>query len=104
MSTHNLCFDQNYEKISKFLSENFQFLLVKFSVYLNRHVFAMMAMQQCVAKMSLLILCDVFRAASNKALSKVDHCMAARHSKMATIQIQVAFRMLQMLQSTTQKP
>ena len=26
-------------KISEFLSENFHFLLVKFSVYLNRHVF-----------------------------------------------------------------
>ena len=30
-------------KISEFLSENFQFLLVKFSVYLNRHVFVMYA-------------------------------------------------------------
>ena len=25
MSTHNLCFEQKYEKISGFLSENFQF-------------------------------------------------------------------------------
>ena len=25
-----------------FLSENFQFLVVKFSIYLNRHVFVMM--------------------------------------------------------------
>ena len=55
MSTHNLyknidcgysleppqCFDQKCEKISKFLSENFQCLVVKFSVYLNRHVFIM---------------------------------------------------------------
>ena len=41
MSTHNLCFDQKYEKILEFLSENFQFLVVKFSVYLNRHVFVM---------------------------------------------------------------
>ena len=29
------------KKISEFLSEHFQFLLVKFSVYLNRHVFVM---------------------------------------------------------------
>ena len=29
------------KKISKFLSENFQFLEVKFSVYLNRRVFIM---------------------------------------------------------------
>ena len=26
------------KKISEFLSENFQFLMVKFSIYLNRHV------------------------------------------------------------------
>ena len=28
-------------KISEFLSENFQLLVVKFSIYLNRHVFVM---------------------------------------------------------------
>ena len=39
MNTHNLCFEQNYEKISEFLSEIFHFLVVKFSAYLNRHVF-----------------------------------------------------------------
>ena len=43
-STHNLCFEQKYEKYQKFLSENFHFLLVKFSVYLNRHVFVMFSM------------------------------------------------------------
>ena len=41
MSTHNLCFEQKYEKKSSFLSENFPFLVVKFSVYLNRRVFIM---------------------------------------------------------------
>ena len=40
-STHNLCFEQKYEKYHSFLSENFHFLVVKFSVYLNRHVFVM---------------------------------------------------------------
>ena len=30
-------------KISEFLSENFQFLVVKFSIYLNRHVFVMIS-------------------------------------------------------------
>ena len=40
MSTHNLCFEQKYEKkISEFLSENFHFLVVKLSVYFNRLVF-----------------------------------------------------------------
>ena len=42
MSIHNLCFEQKYKKKKiEFLSENFQFLVVKFSVYLNRRVFVM---------------------------------------------------------------
>ena len=41
MSTHNLCFEKKYEKYQNFLSENFHFLVVKLSVYLNRHVFVM---------------------------------------------------------------
>ena len=40
-STHNLCFEQKYEKYQNFLSENFQFLEVKFSLHLNRRVFVM---------------------------------------------------------------
>ena len=40
-STHNLCFGQIYEKYQNFLSENFPFLVVKFSIYLNRRVFVM---------------------------------------------------------------
>ena len=40
-STHNLCFEQKHEKYQIFLSENFHFLVVKFSVYLNRRVFLM---------------------------------------------------------------
>ena len=39
-STHNLCFEPKYEKKYQiFLYENFQFLEVKFSIYLNRRVF-----------------------------------------------------------------
>ena len=34
--------EQKNEKYQKFLSENFHFLVVKFSVYLNRRVFVMM--------------------------------------------------------------
>ena len=44
MSTaHNLCFEQIYEKYQTFSSENFQFfwVVVKFSIYLNRCVFVM---------------------------------------------------------------
>ena len=37
-STHNICFEQTYEKYQNFLSENFHFLVVKFSVYLIRRV------------------------------------------------------------------
>ena len=44
-STHNLCFEQKYEKYKSFLSENFQFLEVKFSIYLNRRVFVMIDSQ-----------------------------------------------------------
>ena len=38
-SIHNLCFEQKYEKYQNFLSENFPFLVVKFSKYLNRKGF-----------------------------------------------------------------
>ena len=41
MCTHNLCFEQKYEEYQNFLSEKFHFLVVEFSVYLNRHVFVM---------------------------------------------------------------
>ena len=40
-STNNLCFGQIYENYQRFLSEIFQFLKMKFSIYLNRRVFVM---------------------------------------------------------------
>ena len=40
-NTHNICFEQKYEKYQNVLSENFNCLVVKFSVYLNGHVFIM---------------------------------------------------------------
>ena len=40
-STHNICFEQKCEKYQNFLSDKFHFLVVKISVYLNRHVFVM---------------------------------------------------------------
>ena len=36
-------FEQKYEKYQNFLSENFHFLVVKLSVYLNRHIFVMVS-------------------------------------------------------------
>ena len=41
MSTHNLYFEQKYEKYKHFSSENFRFLVVRFSIYLNGIVFFM---------------------------------------------------------------
>ena len=41
MSTHNHCFEHNFEKISEFFILKFSVLEVKFSVYLNRCVFVM---------------------------------------------------------------
>ena len=62
-------FEQKYEKYQNFLSENFQFLVVKFSVYLNRRVFVMS------------ILRNVLRATQTQnnlgfpfALSEQDFC------------------------------
>ena len=50
MSTHNLCFEQKYEKYQNFLSENFQFLEVKFSIYLNRRVFVMLCIVSVIGE------------------------------------------------------
>ena len=41
MSTHNLCFEQKYEKYQNFYPKTFSFLVVKLSIYLNRRVFVM---------------------------------------------------------------
>ena len=41
MSTHNLCFDQKYEKYPNFYLKIFIFWWLKCSVYLNRLVFVM---------------------------------------------------------------
>ena len=43
--THNLCFEQKYEKYQNFYLKIFIFLVVKFSIYLNRRVFVMF--RQC---------------------------------------------------------
>ena len=56
-STHNLCFEQKIEQKSEFLSENFQFLVVKFSIYLNRRVFVMAAGLFHVLSFSLSNFC-----------------------------------------------
>ena len=42
MSTHNLCFEQKYEIYQSFYLKIFRFLVVKFSIYLNRRVVVML--------------------------------------------------------------
>ena len=41
MSTHNLCFEQKYEKYQNFYLKMFNFFGGKILVYLNRLVFVM---------------------------------------------------------------
>ena len=45
-STHNLCFEQKYEKYQFFVSENFQFLEVKFSMSFIKCIFVMPSADQ----------------------------------------------------------
>ena len=40
-STHNLCFEEKHEKYQNFYLKIFNFLVVKFLVYLKRYVFVM---------------------------------------------------------------
>ena len=55
MSTHNRCFEQKYEKYQNFLSENFQFLVVKISVYLDRLIFVMFACVMVVSYVAFVL-------------------------------------------------
>ena len=71
-STHNLCFDQKYENHQILFSEKFHFLLVKFSVYLNRHVFVMIhraALSDEFSKLcSFYLLFNVFVTSSHSSI------------------------------------
>ena len=42
------------KKYQSFLSENFQFLEVKFSIYLNRRVFVMCMVKKCTFYIGML--------------------------------------------------
>ena len=67
MSTHNLCFEQKYEKYPIFfLSENFHFLVAKFSIYLNRYVFVMIRNKMTTFMLKISALFTV--TAPNKIL------------------------------------
>ena len=41
-NTHNLCFEQKYEKYLNFCLKIFNFSVINFSVYLNRQVFVIL--------------------------------------------------------------
>ena len=63
-STRNLCFEQKPEKYQNILSENFPCLVVKFSIYLNRHVFVMVKaliklLEYAGLSVLLLFTCDL---------------------------------------------
>ena len=50
-NTHNLCFEQKYEKYQHFLSENFNFFFGgKFLVYLYRRIFVMIQNLLCTQR------------------------------------------------------
>ena len=66
---HNLCFEQKYEKYQSFLSKNFQFLEVKFSIYLNRCVFVMRTGAQTRTRNGFISL-DLEKETYFKALRK----------------------------------
>ena len=57
-STHNLCFEQKYEKCQNFYLKIFLFLVVKFSKYLNRDVFVMCSAGSSLC--GLVAACCVF--------------------------------------------
>ena len=59
-STNNLRFEQKYEKYQSILSENFPFLEVKFSVYLDRRVFVMRCRVMAVSTLLAIYLRQIF--------------------------------------------
>ena len=70
-SIHNFCFEQKYEKYQSFLSANFQFLKVKFSIYLNRRVFVMSV---CASAQSVQSLVSAWRHVGSLATHRVPEC------------------------------
>ena len=48
---------RNMKNIRFFLSENFQFLVVKFSIYLNRRVFVIWKLYRYLQVSTLILIC-----------------------------------------------
>ena len=72
MSTHNLCFEQKCGKKLEFLSEIFQFLEVKFCIYLYRRVFVMLLLP-CFKEIL------VFNALNSIGTDQMPHSDCAPH-------------------------
>ena len=79
-----LCFEQKYEKylLFFFLSENFQCLEVKLSIYLNRRVFVMI--MNCCINVPVYELIQIVQelmasAQSDLNLHRLTYCMNNNH-------------------------
>ena len=69
-------FEQKYEKISEFLSENFQVLVVKFSIYLNRCVYVMGLDDSCkLCSEAIYLKCQTLFSEKSKKLSLICHLL-----------------------------
>ena len=55
MTTHNLCFEQKYEKYQNFYLKTFVCLVMKFSIYLKRRVFVMHSVCDFVGRLLSVI-------------------------------------------------
>ena len=84
-STYNLCVERKYEKDQSFLSENFQFLEVKFSIYLNRRVFVMSSQllfftnfENLIPRMFHMLLSSIRIAVLEKLINGSNHYMARK--------------------------
>ena len=60
MSTYSLCFELKYDNYQNFLSKNFHFLVIKFSMYLNRRLFVMSIYIYFSQKIGFDISCKLF--------------------------------------------
>ena len=74
---HNLCLEQKYENYQKFLSETFQFLQVKVSIYLNRRVFVMRGLNFKWSKVWLkgLVIYSLSSGNENMGVSRADNAV-----------------------------
>ena len=83
-STRNLCFEQKYETQQNFSSEIFHFLVVKFSIYLNRRVFIIHIVPKKDSNQSAQSLC-----LGNLSKSKFSHVIAYYQTTLIILLFQI---------------